>query len=294
MKILITNDDGYRAKGIAVLTKLMRRFGDVMVVAPKLHQSGMSMAVSISFNAVRNKKVHEEPAVKDADGNVLEGSLSVYYVDATPTSCVKFALNILCPDAFPDVLISGINHGSNAASAACYSGTLGAAAEGAVNGIPSIGVSLDSISMDADFSAVERFFPDIFRRLTSSPATRPGIYYNINFPNIPASEIRGLRTGYQGKTHWIKEYIPWNPEIYIKHGLPVRELGTDLNPTCEEGEELYMMAGSFVDDPGNDACADHQALRDGYISLVAHNIDTTDYVELSRLRALGLDAEFGR
>ncbi len=292
MKILITNDDGYRAKGIRVLTEIMRQFGDVTVVAPKHHQSGMSMAVSISFNAVHYKKFYEEPAVKDAAGNVVKGALTVSYVNATPTSCVKFALNILCPDDFPDVLVSGINHGSNAASAACYSGTLGAAEEGALNGIPSIGVSLDSIKLDADFSAVEKYFPDIFSRIMANLPARTGIYYNINFPNIPASEIRGIRTGYQGKTHWIKEFLPWQPELYIRHGLPVKELGIDLNPPREEGEELYMMAGSFVDDPGNDARADHQALRVGYISFVAHNLDTTDYAELDRLRVKGFDAEF--
>ncbi|MCD8313961.1 MAG: 5'/3'-nucleotidase SurE [Bacteroidales bacterium] len=292
MKILLTNDDGYRAKGIQVLTEIMRQFGDVMVVAPKFHQSGMSMAVSMTFNAVQYKQVLEEPAVRNADGNLVKGALTVSYVNATPTGCVKFALNILCPDNYPDVLISGINHGSNAASAACYSGTLGAAAEGAINGVPAIGVSLDSTNLDADFSAVEKLFPDIFRKIMANLPTRPWIYYNINFPNIPVDQIRGIRTGYQGKTHWIKEFMPWKPELYIKHGIPVKELGTELNPTREEGEELYMLTGTFVDDPGNDACADHQALRDGYISFVAHTLDSTDYTELDRLRTLNIDAEF--
>ncbi len=292
MKILLTNDDGYRAKGIHILTDIMRRFGDVTVVAPKLHQSGMSMAVSMSFNAAHYRKISEEPAETDAAGNLVKGALTISYFNATPASCVKFALDIIYPDAPPDVIVSGINHGSNAASAALYSGTLGAASEGALCGIPAIGVSLDSIDLNADFSAVEALFPDIFRKIMASLPSRPYIYYNVNFPDIPLSEIRGIRTCYQGRTHWIKEYRPWDPDIYIKHGLPLKELGVEASPEREEGEELFMLAGTFVDDPGNDGRADHVALREGYISVAAHSVDTSDYTEIDRLATLGIDAEF--
>ena len=142
MRILITNDDGYQAKGIKVLADIMTKFGDVTVIAPKTHQSGMSMAVSLGFKQISHKNL----------GN------GWHYVDATPASCIKFGLNILFEGNYPDVIVSGINHGSNAATASCYSGTLGAAAEGALNGIPAIGVSLDSLRPDADFSAIELFF----------------------------------------------------------------------------------------------------------------------------------------
>ena len=113
MRILITNDDGYQAKGIKVLAEIMKKFGDVTVIAPKHHQSGMSMALSFGFKQIAYKEL--------GDG--------WHYIDATPASCVKFGLNTMFLDNFPDVVVSGINHGSNAASAVCYSGTLGAAAE---------------------------------------------------------------------------------------------------------------------------------------------------------------------
>ena len=113
MRILITNDDGYQAKGIKVLADLMKKYGKVTVIAPKHHQSGMSMAVSLGFKQIAHKDLGE----------------GWHYVDATPASCVKFGTNILFAENYPDVVISGINHGSNAASASCYSGTLGAAAE---------------------------------------------------------------------------------------------------------------------------------------------------------------------
>ncbi len=293
MRIFITNDDGYKATGIHTLIRIMRQFGDVVAVAPKEHQSGMSMAVTINFNAIRYKKLYEEPAVKDADGNVVKGSLLVGHLDTTPASCAKFAINNIYDEEYPpDVIVSGINHGSNAASAACYSGTLGATAEGALNGILSIGVSLDSIRPDADFSSVEKYFPDIFRKLIVSPPTRRGIYYNVNFPSIPADKIRGVKTGYQGKTHWIKEFRPWNPEVFKKLNIPVEALGVDLNPVAGENEELYMLAGTYIDDPGNDSRADHIIVNDGYISVVAHNNDSTDYAELERMKTLDMDAKF--
>ncbi len=293
MKIFITNDDGYKATGIHTLIRIMRQFGDVVAVAPKHHQSGMSMAVTMNFNAIRYKKLYEEPAVKDAEGNVVKGSLLVGHLEATPASCAKFAINnIYSEDCPPDVIVSGINHGSNAASAACYSGTLGAVAEGALNGIFSVGVSLDSIHPDADFSPVEKYFPDIFRKLVANRPTRRGIYYNVNFPNIPLDEIRGVKTGYQGKTHWIREFRPWDPEVFKKLNIPVEALGVDLNPVAEENEELYMLAGTYVDDPGNDSRADHIIIKDGYISVVAHNNDATDYDELERMRTMDLDVEF--
>ncbi len=292
MRILITNDDGYRAKGIRVLTEIMRKFGDVTVVAPKTHQSGMSMAVSLGFKAIRYKKVREEEAVYGADGSLVKGSLTECYIDATPASCVKYALNIPFVDNYPDVVVSGINHGSNAASAACYSGTLGAAEEGTLNGVPSIGVSLDTMDPDADFSAVEKYFPDIFRKIMANLPERREIYYNVNFPAIPVGEILGIRTGHQGKGRWIKEYVDWDLDQYTRLGLTPEMFGESSSPAVEEGEKLYLMVGTFIDDPENDSRSDHHIMMDKYISIVAHNVDCTDYTEVERLHSLGFDTEF--
>lgn len=270
MRILLTNDDGYQAKGIKVLADIMKQFGEVTVIAPKHHQSGMSMAVSLGFKQIAHKDF----------GN------GWHYVDATPASCVKFGLNTLFLDNFPDVIVSGINHGSNASSASCYSGTLGAAMEGALNGIPSIGVSLDTLHPDADFSCVKEHFGAIFEKLINQLPKKEGVYYNVNFPDVPASEIKGIRVGVQGKGRWIKEFKEWDLNHYAKYGITPEMLGQSSHPVLEEGEDLYMMVGEFMDDPRNPDNADHRLVADGYISIVAHNIDCTDYEETERLKKI--------
>lgn len=268
MRILITNDDGYEAKGIKVLADIMSRFGEVTVIAPKKHQSGMSMALSLGFRQIAHKDM----------GN------GWHYVDATPASCVKFGLNTMFLNDYPDVVVSGINHGSNASVASCYSGTLGAAAEAALNGIPAIGVSLDSLHPNPDFSGVSRYFGEIFAKLMDNYPGNYGIYYNVNFPDIPADQIKGVKAGSQGRGRWIKEYKEWDIQHYAKYGITPEMVGQSSNPVIEEGEDLYMMVGEFQDDPHNTPDADHRLVQDGYISVVAHNVDCTDYQELERLR----------
>lgn len=280
MNILITNDDGYTAKGINVLARIMCQFGNVTVIAPKSHQSGMSMAVSLGLKQIAYKELPE----------MKPGKWS--YLDATPASCVKFGLNVPFIDRFPDVVVSGINHGSNAATAACYSGTLGAAAEAALNGIPAIGVSLDTLDPNADFSAVQKFFPDIFRKIMSNLPDRHGVYFNVNFPDIPAEEIKGIKVGHQGIGRWVREFRDWDPSVYRKYGITPESLGQSSSPSLEPGEKLYMMVGDFLDDERNDSRADHRLMADKYISIVADNIDSTDYPEETRLKNLGFDEEF--
>ena len=270
MRILITNDDGYQAKGIQVLANIMKKYGEVTVIAPKTHQSGMSMAVSLGFKQIAHKDL----------GN------GWHYVDATPASCVKFGLNTIFLNQFPDVVVSGINHGSNASTASFYSGTLGAAAEAALNGIPAIGVSLDDFHVDADFTAIEKYFGNIFEKLMSERTGKFGVYYNVNFPSIPVKEIKGIRVGYQGKGRWVREFQEWDVKFYEKYGLTPELLGQSSNPVLEEGEDLYMMVGDFQDDPRNNSEADHRLVKNGYISVVAHNLDCTDYEETKRLTVL--------
>ena len=270
MRILITNDDGYQAKGIKVLVDIMKQFGEVTVIAPKTHQSGMSMAVSLGFKQIAHKDL----------GN------GWHYVDATPASCVKFGLNTIFDGNYPDVVVSGINHGSNASTASCYSGTLGAAMEGALNDIPAIGVSLDTLHPDADFSAVAEHFGSIFKTLMENWPAKHGLYYNVNFPDIPSDQIKGVRVGVQGMGRWIREFKEWDVKHYAKYGLTPEMLGQSSNPVLEDGEDLYMMVGDFEDDPRNPANADHHLVADGYISITAHNIDCTDYTEVDRLSTI--------
>ena len=268
MNILITNDDGYKSKGIKVLVDIMKKYGNVTVIAPKLHQSGMSMAVSLGFKQIAYKNL--------GDG--------WHYVDATPASCVKFGLNTMFLNKFPDVVVSGINHGSNASTASCYSGTLGAAEEAALNGIPAIGVSLDAFHPDADFSGIEKYFGEIFEQLMKDYPSKYGVFYNVNFPNIPAGEIKGIKVGYQGLGRWVREFKEWDVKHYEKYGLTPEMLGQSSAPVLEDGEDLYMMVGDFEDDPRNTADADHRIMAEGYISITAHNVDSTDYQEIERLK----------
>jgi 5'-nucleotidase len=189
-------------------------------------------------------------------------------------------------DNFPDVVVSGINHGANASTASCYSGTLGAAEEAALNGIPAIGVSLDSLHPEADFSGVEKYFGDIFKTIMENLPDKHGVFYNVNFPDIPAEDIKGVKTGYQGLGRWIREFKEWDTRHYEAYGLTPEMLGQSSNPTLEEGEDLYMMVGDFLDDPRNNDDADHRIIADGYISVVAHNVDNTDYEEQKRLKGI--------
>lgn len=276
MRILITNDDGYEAKGIKVLAQIMSAFGEVTVIAPKKHQSGMSMALSLGFKQIAHKDLGE----------------GWHYVDATPASCVKFGLNTVFLNDFPDVVVSGINHGSNASVASCYSGTLGAVEEAALNGIPGIGVSLDTLHPDADFSGVERYFGEIFSMIMEDYPKKYGVYYNVNFPDIPADRIKGIKAGSQGRGRWIKEFKEWDVRHYAKYGITPEMLGQSSDPVLEEGEDLYMMVGEFLDDLANPADADHLLVADGYISVVAHNVDCTDYQELERLRTKNFEGSF--
>jgi 5'-nucleotidase len=195
-------------------------------------------------------------------------------------------------DNFPDVVVSGINHGSNASTASCYSGTLGAAEEAALNGIPAIGVSLDAFHPDADFSGVEKYFGDIFEQLMKDYPSKYGVFYNVNFPDIPAEKIKGVKIGRMGKGRWIKEFKEWDLNHYAEYGLTPELLDQKSHPEVEEGEELYMMVGEFLDDPRNTSDADHLLIKDGYISIVAHNVDSSDYQEIERLRQSNVETDF--
>lgn len=277
MKILITNDDGYQAQGLQTLVKILRPMGDLTIVAPKSHQSGMSMAVSMGLKPIAVKQISESEHE------------SWWYLDGTPASCVKFGVDNIFTDCKPDLVVSGINHGSNAATAALYSGTLGAAMEGAVNRIPSIGVSLDDMHSTADFSAVEEILPGILEKLIPNMSGKYGQFYNINFPKLPASEIKGVKLGYMGRAHWEKEYRPYSLGFFEQFGIPETKFHRDAVAGAEPGEEIYVMVGDFTDEPDNKHNADHRLVSEGYIAINAQNIDNTDYAELDRLYDLGIE-----
>lgn len=277
MNILITNDDGFESKGIAVLTKLMKKYGNVAVVAPFSAQSGMSMAVSLGAEKIAFKEIESSTFVGE-DG--LEHTERWAYLDATPASCVKFAMSTPWLGWKPDVIVSGINHGANTSVASCYSGTLGATAEAAVNHILGIGVSLCDHNPDADFSQIEKYFPGIFEKLVELPRHSYMTYYNVNFPSVPADEIKGVRAGYMGRGRWVKEFRSLDEAEAIAASLNGAPTG---DPSEKPAVKMYKLVGNFSSDTDNSADADHLLTDNGYVSIVPHTIDSTDYEQLKIL-----------
>ncbi len=277
MNILITNDDGFESKGIAVLTKMMKKYGNVAVIAPFSAQSGMSMAVSLGAEKIAFKEIESSTFVGE-DG--LEYTERWAYLDATPASCVKFAMSTPWLGWKPDVIVSGINHGANTSVASCYSGTLGATAEAAVNHILGIGVSLCDHNPDADFSQIEKYFPGIFEKLVELPRHSYMTYYNVNFPSVPADEIKGVRAGYMGRGRWVKEFRSLDEAEAIAASLNGAPTG---DPSEKPTEKMYKLVGNFSSDTDNSSDADHLLTDNGYVSIVPHTIDSTDYEQLKIL-----------
>ena len=273
MKILICNDDGYKARGIHVLASIMAQFGEVTVVAPKFHQSAMSLAVSLGVKQLAYKDLPEE------------GPGKWTYLDATPASCVKFGLEYKYENRDPDLVVCGINHGTNASTAANYSATLGAAEEAVINGRKAIGVSLCDFRSDADFSAVEALLPGIMKKLIDNwPENHPGLFYNINFPAIPLEQIKGVKVARQGAGHWVKEFEPWD-----ESSLGVLQdsfLWQHYRVTLEDGEKAVFMRGTFVNDDADAGTADHLLLEQGWVTIAPFNAQMTDNEEFERLQKL--------
>jgi len=250
-KILITNDDGVKARGIGALIEMMRPYGDITVVAPFEAQSGMSAALTIG-KPLRLTELKIEDGVR------------IYACSGTPADCVKMAVNQFFGDQLPDLLVSGINHGSNASIASLYSGTLGAASEGTVYGIPSIGFSLCSHEANADFSTAIHYGKVIIDQYLKNPA-KQDILLNVNFPDIPIDKVVGIRFTHQGKGQWIKEFEERKDPYGFKY---------------------YWMTGEFFNMEPDSLEADHNLLQENYITIVPHKIDTTDYNEMERLSSL--------
>lgn len=261
MEILITNDDGIQARGIRTLAQLMSHYGNVTVVAPKYGQSGKGTALTM------DEPLRFSPVPNDPD---TAPNIRFFWVEGSPVDCVKMAIFELFQDRLPDLLMSGINHGTNSSAASVYSGTLGACQEGALYDIPSIGFSIDSHSPNVDFSAVTHFGKIILDRLIRQDETglhidiKPGTYVNVNFPKLPIDQIKGIRLARQGRGQWIQEFD--------KRQDP-------------HGRTYYWMCGLFQSletDPAADG--DHVLLQDNWVTLVPHRIDNTDYAELERYR----------
>lgn len=250
--ILVTNDDGYFAPGIKHLVEMVRPFGDVVMVAPELGASGMSHAITIKV-PLRLTLLKKEPG------------LTIYKATGTPVDCVKLALCQVL-NRKPDILVSGINHGSNSSINVIYSGTMGAAIEGCLNGIPSIGFSLCSHSMEADFTLIKKYSIDIFAKVLKDGLP---LYtcLNVNFPVVDEVDFKGIKICRQAHGVWKEEY----------------EKRVDPN-----GGTYYWLTGNFETRENGNTDTDDWALSNNYASVVPVNPDLTDFKHISQLESLNL------
>lgn len=248
--ILVCNDDGITAPGIRTLIDVARHYGRVTVVAPDSPQSGMGHAISVG-RPLRLSKVH-----LDIDTNY---GIDAWACSGTPVDCVKLATGVILKHK-PDLLLSGINHGSNSSVSIFYSGTMSAAMEGAIEGIPSLGFSLCDYRMDADFGAC----PPIVRALveqTLQHGLPPACTLNVNIPKLPLDEIKGMKITRQSIGRFIEEF------------------DERVDPY---GRKYYWLTGKFhTDDHGEDT--DEWALRNGYVSVCPAQVDITAHYALTPL-----------
>jgi 5'-nucleotidase len=244
--ILITNDDGLTAKGIKVLKECMLPLGDVVVVGPDGPRSGMSSAITVSL-PTRLHKVHEEDGLK------------IYRCSGTPVDCVKLALNVLFKDKHPDLLVTGINHGTNSSISVVYSGTMGAAIEGCINKVPSIGFSLCNHQPDADFEHITQYVSAITQKVLENGLPQ-GVCLNVN---MPEGTPKGVKVCRQASGLWTEEFV------------------RQLDPN---GHPYFWLTGNFTNREPEAIDTDEWALANNYIAVVPTKIDMTAYDALEELK----------
>ncbi len=251
--ILISNDDGIHAPGILALIEVAREFGEISVVAPDSPQSGMGHAISIG-NPLRMVK-EDLPA----------GQVG-YAVSGTPADCVKLATGVLMKDQKPDLILSGINHGYNSSVSSIYSGTLSAAREGVIQGFPAVGFSFGNYQHDADMRVAKL----VARRVLTSVLANnipPGALLNVNIPDVPVDEFKGIKVVRQAMGRWVEEF----DERVDPYGV-----------------KYYWLRGNFeLQDEGEDT--DVQALRGGYASLTPMTHDLTAHAHLPGIASWSFD-----
>ena len=239
--ILITNDDGVTAPGIRSLIEAVHDLGEVIVVAPDSPQSGMGHAITIG----KPLRLDEVDIFHDLDVKAWQSS-------GTPVDCVKLAHDVILHRK-PDICLSGINHGSNASINVIYSGTMSAAMEAAVEGIPSAGFSLQDFNFDADFSVAKEVVREVTQKMLADHMPHHFLL-NVNIPKVKKEDFKGTKICRQADAKWA--------ENFVKRKDP-------------RGRDYFWMTGKFVNrDRGMDT--DIEALDNGYASIVPVRIDFTD------------------
>ena len=252
MEIFVTNDDGWGAKGILTLVRILTQLGHVTVVAPDGPRSGMSNAITVT------QPIYLRP-LNDLNWGTEEWhkKATVYTTNGTPSDCVKLAIDVIFNEDSSriDLLASGINHGSNAGINVIYSGTMGACFVGAEHGIPSIGYSIDDHNPNADFSHMEQYILELTRHLLDEKIPY-GVCYNINAPIGPLEGVQWTR---QCRGFWSKEMI---------------------ETTDEQGSKCFKLGGEFVNIEPDAEDTDIWAMNNHYLSVHPCTIDQTAYAEI--------------
>lgn len=250
--ILVTNDDGIRAGGIRALIEVARKYGEVVVVAPDSPQSGQGHAITLTSPIkVRSRAIFQQ--------------LESYECSGTPVDCVKLAKNVLFKDRKIDLCVSGINHGSNASLNIIYSGTMSAAMEASIEGINSIGFSLEDYSKDADFTASQHYAHLLIQSMLNYQGT-PGKLLNVNIPKLSLNKINGVKVCKQGEGGWVEDF---------------------QEAEDPRGEKYYWLSGKFKESRREEN-TDLWALEKGYVSVVPSHHDLTDYNSMNSFSNLEL------
>lgn len=250
--ILVVNDDGITAPGIQSLIEVVAEMGTAYVMAPDKPQSGQGHAITI-HDPIKARKVDHYDGIE------------AYECSGTPVDCVKIARDVFFKDVQFDLCVSGINHGSNAAINILYSGTMSAAMEASLGGIPSIGFSLLDVSYTADFTASRHYAAKLISFALGHQFSNSKLL-NVNIPNLPLSEIKGMKVCTQGKSGWSEEFI---------------------EAKDPRGNSYYWMAGEFLrheESPDSDI----NALGNGYVSVVPSMHDLTAYPAIDELKDINL------
>ncbi len=239
--ILVTNDDGITAPGLRALVRYMSDLGDVVVVAPDSPQSGMGHAITLD-NTLYVQRVNLYDKM---------GARAAYSSSGTPADCVKLALQELL-DRRPDICVSGINHGSNSSINVIYSGTMSAAIEAGIEGIPAIGFSLCDYSWEANFDPAEQSVKRIVSEALDKGIPN-GVVLNVNIPNTENGALKGVKICRQARANW--------REKFDKRTNPM-------------GKDYYWLTGEFeLLDRGEDT--DEWALANDFVSVVPTQFDLT-------------------
>jgi 5'-nucleotidase len=250
--IFVTNDDGIFAKGIAALVEAVKPFGEVVVIAPDKPQSGMGHAITIN-------------SILRMNSSALFGEISAFTCSGTPVDCVKLGIYELMKRK-PDLIVSGINHGDNASTNVLYSGTMSAAVEGAIEGIPSIGFSLADFHADADFTGAQKVVQAVVASILQK-GLPSGTCLNVNIPSVAADAIRGIKVCRGAHAMW--------DDFFDK-----RE--------DQFGNPYFWLSGKFgATDVTEDT--DLWALANGYASIVPIQYDMTAYAAIQTIGAWNIE-----